>query len=491
MSPAETKHHLAQSIAALTRRSFLQRGVGLGLVAAGGLIGSAAFGQPSASGTLVNKGLLKSGHFPARAKRVISIQMCGAVSQVDSFDYKPQLIKMHGQEIPPSVKNKGGRISAMSNAQSAFPLVKPLRPFRQYGQSGAWVSDLFPCIGRIADDIAFIHTMTTEHVNHDPASMFLHTGFQLSGRPSAGAWVNYALGTDNANVPSFIVMKSQHQSSGTGTNSGMWGSGFLPSHYQGVEFRAGAEPVPYITSPEGLDRAQRRSQLDVIDALAKVQYGVSGDPEILSKMSQYEMAYRMQDSIPKIADISAEPKHIQDMYGPDVNRPGSFARNCLLTRRLVEEGVKFVQLVQVGWDHHARIAERHPPDCMAVDQPTAALIADLAQRGLLDDTLVIWGGEFGRTSYAQGSLSDTMGRDHHGGCFTYLLAGGGVRGGTHYGETDEFSYNIVKNPVTIHDLHATMLHLLGVDHEQLTYHYQGRDFRLTDVSGDVVKGILA
>ncbi len=267
----------------------------------------------------------------------------------------------------------------------------------------------------------------------------------------------------------------------------MWGSGFLPSHFQGVEFRAGAEPVPYISSPDGLNRQQRRSELDVINSLAKTQYAMSGDPEILSRVTQYEMAYRMQDSIPRIADISSEPKHIVDMYGPDVHTPGSFARNCLLTRRLVENGVKFVQLVQVGWDHHARIVERHPPDCMAVDQPTAALIADLKQRGLLDDTLVIWGSEFGRTSYAQGTLSDTMGRDHHGGCFTYLLAGGGVKGGVSYGETDEFSYNIVKNPVTVHDLHATMLHLLGVDHKQLTYHYQGRDFRLTDVSGEVVK----
>ena len=487
----EIRHHVEQGIVNLQRRSLLQGGVGLGLVAAGSLLGGKAFGAIPAGGTLVNKGILKNGQFPAKARRVVSIQMCGAVSQADAFDYKPTLIKMHGQEIPPSVKNKGGRISAMSNAQSAFPLIAPIRPFRQYGQSGSWVSDLFPCLGRMVDDMAFIHTMTTEHVNHDPASMFLQTGFQLSGRPSAGAWVSYALGTDNANVPSFIVMKSQHQQVGVGTNTGMWGPGFLPSHYQGVEFRAGADPVPYIGSPDGIDRAQRRSQLDVIGALSKVQYGVSGDPEILSKVSQYEMAYRMQDSIPRIADISDEPKHILDMYGPHVHIPGTFARNCLLTRRLIERGVKFVQLCQVGWDHHVRIHVRHPPDCLAVDQPSAALIADLKQRGLLEDTLVVWGSEFGRTSYGQGSLNDAVGRDHHGGCFTYLMAGGGVRGGTHYGETDEFSYNVVKNPVTIHDLHATMLYLLGIDHKQLTYHYQGRDFRLTDVSGEVVKGILA
>src|SRR4051812_5724291 len=407
----EIKHRIEQGIVDLQRRSLLQGGVGLGLVAAGSRLGGKAFGAIPAGGTLVNKGVLKNGHFPARARRVVSIQMCGAVSQVDAFDYKPTLIKMHGQEIPPSVKNKGGRISAMSNAQSAFPLIAPIKPFRQYGESGTWVSDLFPCLGRVADDIAFIHTMSTEHVNHDPASMFLQTGFQLSGRPSAGAWVNYALGTDNANVPSFIVMKSQHQQVGVATNMGMWGPGFLPSHYQGVEFRAGAEPVPYIGSPEGIDREQRRSQLDVIGELAKVQYGVSGDPEILSKVSQYEMAYRMQDSIPRIADISDEPRHILDMYGPHVHIPGTFARNCLLTRRLIERGVKYVQLCQVGWDHHVRIHVRHPPDALAVDQPSAALIADLKQRGLLDDTLVIWGSEFGRTSYGQGSLNDLVGRD--------------------------------------------------------------------------------
>ena len=334
--------------------------------------------------------------------------------------------------------------------------------------------------------------MTTEHVNHDPASMFLHTGFQLSGRPSAGAWVNYALGTDNANVPSFIVMKSQHQSSGVGTNCGEWGSGFLPSHYQGVEFRAGAEPVPYIGSPEGLDRAQRRvaARRDRCAGESAVRgFGRSGDPVQGRRSTRWRTGCRIR--FREIADISDEPRYIMDMYGPDVHTPGTFARNCLLTRRLIERGVKFVQLVQVGWDHHARIAERHPPDCMAVDQPTAALIADLKQRGLLDDTLVIWGGEFGRTSYAQGTLSDTMGRDHHGGCFTYLLAGGGVQRRHQHGETDEFSYNIVKNPVTVHDLHATMMYLLGIDHKQLTYHYQGRDFRLTDVSGEVVQGILA
>jgi hypothetical protein len=478
-----------------SRRSFLGTTLGVGGLAMadalGGRILGSSFGSAFASG--IDKGTLRTGHHAAKAKRVISIQMCGAVSQVDTFDYKPTLIKRHGEEIPPSVKNAGGRISAMSNGQTSYPLVQPIAKFRQYGQSGKWVSDLMPYTGRIVDDISFIHTMTTEHVNHDPASMFLHTGFQLSGRPSAGAWVNYALGTDNANMPAFVVMKSQHQSSGVAANNGLWGSGFLPSHFQGVELRAGADPVLYVRNPDGLTRSQRRAELDAITRLAKAQYEASGDPEILSKLAQYEMAFRMQDSMPEVADLSKEPKHVMDLYGPEVHKPGTFARNCLLTRRLIERGVKFVQLVQIGWDHHSKITARHPPDCMAVDQPSAALVADLKQRGLLEDTLVMWGGEFGRTSYAQGSISDieAMGRDHHGGCFTYWLAGGGVKAGHSYGETDEFSYNIVKDPVTVHDLHATMLHLLGVDHERLTYHFQGRDFRLTDVFGKVVKGILA
>jgi len=288
-------------------------------------------------------------------------------------------------------------------------------------------------------------------------------------------------------------MKSHHQSSGVAANGGLWGSGFLPSHFQGVELRSGADPVLYVRNPDGLDRGQRRAELDAISRLAKAQYDASGDPEILSRLAQYEMAYRMQESMPEVADLSREPRHIIDMYGPEALMPGSFAHNCLLTRRLIERGVKFVQLVQIGWDHHSKITARHPPDCMAVDQPSAALVADLKQRGLLDDTLVIWGSEFGRTSFAQGSIADieAMGRDHHGGCFTYWLAGGGVKAGHSHGETDEFSYNIVKDPVTVHDLHATMLHLLGVDHKRLTFRFQGRDFRLTDTAGNLVTGVLA
>jgi hypothetical protein len=345
--------------------------------------------------------------------------------------------------------------------------------------------------GEIADDLLFVHSMWTPHVNHDPAAVFLHTGFQLSGRPSAGAWVHYALGTDNANLPSYVVMKSQFQSAGVGASSATWSNGFLPSHHQGVEFRAGLSPVLYVENPDGLTRDGRRKQLDFIDSMSKTEYETSGDPEVLSKIAQYEMAYRMQESVPEIADISDEPDYILDMYGPQARIPGTFARNCILTRRLIERGVKFVQLHQVGWDHHNGIARRHPGDCWAVDQPSAALVTDLKQRGLLNDTLVMFGGEFGRTAYAQGGITESSGRDHHGGNFTMWLAGGGVKAGSAYGASDDFSYNVAKDPVTVHDLHATMMYMMGMDHKAVTYHYQGRDFRLTDVEGNVQKGMLA
>jgi hypothetical protein len=477
------------------RRAILGMGLGIGSIAAAEMLADGkAMGKtaaPISVDTGPDKGLLRTGQIPAKAKRVISIHMWGAVSQVDTFDYKPELIKRHGQEIPPSVKNAGGKISAFTNGQASFPLVKPFWAYKQYGQSGTWASELMRHVGAISDDLAFIHTMNTPHVNHDPAAVFLHTGFQLAGRPSAGAWVNYALGTDNANLPAFVVMKSQFQSIGVGANSAAWSSGFLPSHHQGVEFRAGAAPVLYIGDPDGVSKDQRRAELDLIDKLSADQYQASGDPEILSKIAQYEMAYRMQDSVPEIADISDEPDYILDLYGPEVRTPGTFARNALITRRLIERGVKFVQLMHVGWDHHTRIFDRHPGDCYAVDQPSAALVTDLKQRGLLDDTLVMFGGEFGRTSYAQGGINALTGRDHHGGCFTYWMAGGGTKAGHHHGQTDEFSYNIARDPVSVHDLHATMLYLMGVDHKQLTYHYQGRDFRLTDVSGEVVRGVIA
>jgi Protein of unknown function (DUF1501) len=466
------------------RRSFLLKaGLGLGGVALNGL--SAA--SPG-SGRQLDLGILGSGHVNPRVKRVIFLFQFGAVSQVDTFDYKPMLIKMHAQDIPAEVRNKV-RVSAMSNKQSAFPLVAPLAPFRQYGQSGAWASDLVPHMGKIADELCFIKTVQTEHVNHDPAGKFIHTGFQLSGRPSDGAWVSYALGSDNDNLPSFVVMISQGLGA-QGVDGAQYGSGFLPSHHQGVLFRSGEDPVLYVKNPPGMDREQRRAELDAIKELSMLQHERSADAEILSKVSQYEMAYRMQESVPEIADLDSEPEHVLDLYGPDVRKPGTFARNCLIARRLAERDVKFISVIHTGWDHHIGISKFHPIDCRSVDQPSAGLVRDLKQRGLLEDTLVIFGSEFGRTSFAQGALTGNFGRDHHGGCFTYWLAGAGVKRGFTLGETDDFSYNIVKDPVSVHDVQATMLHLLGIEHERLTYHFQGRDFRLTDVHGKVIKPIL-
>jgi hypothetical protein len=484
-----------QELANLSRRSILGTGMGLGAIAAAELLGGGASlakgaGAPSGGEAGPDMGKLTTGQFPARAKRVIDIHMKGAVSQVDTFDYKPTVIKLHGTEIPPSVKGKG-KISSMSNAQSSFPVMGPIAPYKQYGQSGRWVSDLMPHIGSISDDLTFIHSIWTPQVNHDPADILLHTGFQLPGRPSGGAWVNYALGTDNSNLPAFVVMRSQFQSAGVGATQATWSAGFLPSNHQGVEFRSGNEPVLYVANPDGVTRQERRGQMDVIDQLSQYQYQTTGDPEILSKIAQYEMAYRMQDSVPEVTDLSDEPEYVLNMYGPQVHVPGTFARNCLLTRRLIERGVKYVNLIQVGWDHHNGIARRHPSDCWAVDQPSAALVQDLKQRGLLDDTLVTWKGEFGRTVYAQGGINPNCGRDHHGGNFTMWMAGGGTKPGTAYGKTDDFSYNVAENPVEVHDLNATMLYLLGIDHKQLTFHYQGRDFRLTDTAGKVVQGVLA
>jgi hypothetical protein len=472
------------------RRSFLlNAGAGLGALSLLDLLGA---GSASAQGVeeAMNAGVLGAGQIPARAKRVIMLHMLGAISHVDTFDYKPMLVKMHGQDLPASVRETQ-RLSTMSGGQSSFPIVGPLRPFRQHGESGAWVSDFLPYTGAIADELCFVKSMHTEHVNHDPASKFLHTGFQLAGRPSAGAWVSYALGSDNRDLPNFVVMNSG-VSVGVPQDAAIWGSGFLPSHHQGVEFRAATDPVLYVNNPDGVDRADRRAMLDSLAALARLQHEKSNDPEILSRVSQYEMAYRMQASIPEVADISDEPEHVLQMYGPDVRMPGTFARNCLIARRLAERGVKYQTLFGMGWDHHLAIKQSFPVRCAEIDQPSAALVMDLKQRGLLDDTLVMFGSEFGRTPFAQGQIDNPLvGRDHHGGCFTWWLAGGGVNAGHSYGETDDFSYNVVKDPVHIHDLNATLLHILGLDHERLTFRFQGRDYRLTDVHGKVVQQILA
>lgn len=468
----------------LARRAFLKLSGGLGALTLAELNGLHAQGVGFKS-----YGILQQPHFAPRAKRVIRIHQIGAVSQVDTFDYKPMLEKMHGQELPPSIRGKG-RLSTMSAAQSAFPLVKPISPFKQHGQSGAWVSELFPHTAKIVDDLCFIKTLRTDHVNHDPAAKFLHTGFQLAGRPPEGAWVNYALGSENQNLPAFVAFTSG-TFSGVSHDASNWGSGLLPSQYQGVPFRSGKDPVLYVSNPDGVDMKDRRAMLDVIAKLSEAQHEISNDPEIPAKISQYEMAYRMMTSVPEVADISNEPENVLDMYGPDVRKPGTFARNCLLARRLAERDVRFISIMHVAWDHHTNIVQRKPADCLAVDQPSAALVADLKQRGLLKDTLVMWGSEFGRTSFAQGAIDVNVGRDHHGNNFTWWLAGGGVKAGFTYGETDDFSYNSVTPPVEIHDAHATMLHILGIDHEQLTYRAQGRDFRLTDVAGRVVKDILA
>jgi hypothetical protein len=470
------------------RRSFLMKaGAGLGALSAAQIMGlPMAHAQEAHSG---GGGILRGGHFPARAKRVIYLHMLGAFSQCDTYDYKPLLEKMHGQDLPASVRGNT-RLSTMVQGQTSFPIVRPVGKFAQYGQTGTWVSDLLPYTAKLVDDFCFIKTMNTEHVNHDPASKFLHTGFQLAGRPSEGAWVSYALGSDNDSLPTFVVMSSGY-AGGVPNDASAWGSGFLPSHFQGVEFRSGKDPVPYVSSPDGVTLNDHEMEVGAIAKLAKSQYGISHDPDILSRVSQYEMAFRMQSSIPDVADIGKEPQHILDLYGPDVQKPGTFARNCLLARRLAERDVKFITLFDMGWDAHGQIVTRLPGNCKGVDQGTAALLTDLKQRGMLKDTLVVFATEFGRTSFAQGTLTSGYGRDHHGNNFVMWMAGGGVKAGYTHGETDDFCYNIVKDGVHIHDFQATLMYLLGIDHERLTFRYSGRDFRLTDVAGKVVKELVA
>jgi hypothetical protein len=475
--------HLLRTV---TRRAFLQKGgLGIGALALGDLLGaSSAFAQQ-------NLGVLGATHHVAKAKRVIYLHMFGAISHVDTFDYCPKLEEMHGQQIPASIMGEG-RLSTMVQGQTRFPLVRNLAPFKQRGQSGAWVSDFWPHVGGIADELCFIKSMHTDHVNHNPAAQFLQTGFQLAGRPSFGSWVSYGLGSDNNNLPSFIVLNNMGPGQGQNMDSANFSSGFLPSHFQGVQFMRGAQPVHYIETPEGLSLPDQGADIAAINALAMAQYGQSGDDEILSKISQYEMAFRMQASVPEATNVSDEPASILDMYGPDVHNPGSFARQCLLARRLAERNVKFVQLFYNGWDFHFGISAAQPAMARTADQPIAALIMDLKQRGLLEDTLVVFTSEFGRTPYSQGDLSNpAFGRDHHPYAFTSWLAGAGVKTGFSYGETDDFGYNVVKDPVHVHDFNATLMHLMGMDHERLTYRFQGRDFRLTDVHGKVVQSILA
>jgi len=428
-------------------------------------------------------------HFAPKAKRVIYLFQSGGPSQIELFDHKPRLLEFQGQDLPESIRN-GQRLTGMSASQSTFPVVPSKFGMAQRGESGAWVGDLLPYTAKIADRLTFIKTVNTEEINHDPAVTMCQTGFRLGGRPSMGAWISYGIGAETEDLPAFCVMIS-NSGGGQPLYDRLWGSAFLPSRFQGVKFRSGADPVLYLSNPPGLTTERRRTYLDALSELNKTSLDEFGDPEISARISQYEMAFRMQRSVPELTDLSKEPSHTFDLYGDDAKKPGTFAANCLLARRLAERGVRFIQLYHRDWDHHAELPENLPKRCKDVDQASAALITDLAERGMLDDTLVIWGGEFGRTVYCQGHLTATdYGRDHHGRCFTMWLAGGGMKPGITYGETDDYSYNITRDPVHVHDLQATILHCLGIDHKRLTYRFQGRDFRLTDVSGQVVEKVL-
>lgn len=467
----------------LTRRYFFGKAsAGLGIAALSNLLHA----DESA-------GLPGLPHFPATAKRVIYLFQSGAPSQMDLFDYKPRLRDLTGTELPDSVRS-GQRLTGMTSGQTTFPVAASLFHFERHGNSGAWVSELMPHTARVADDLCFVKSMYTEAINHDPAVTFFQTGFQLAGRPSIGAWLAYGLGSENRDLPAFVVMISQ--GSGNPNDQPLadrqWGSGFLPTRYQGVKFRSLGDPVLYLSDPSGFGTQARRRFIDDVARLNQLEIDQFGDPEIATRIEQYEMAYKMQSSVPELTDLSKEPPHTFELYGPDSRKPGTYAANCLLARRMAERGVRFIQLFHRGWDQHNELPKQLRGQARDTDQASAALVQDLKERGLLKDTLVVWGGEFGRTVYCQGKLTaDNYGRDHHPRCFTMWLAGGGVRPGISLGETDDFCYNIVKDPVHVHDLHATILHTLGIDHTRLTYKFQGRAFRLTDVSGSVVKPMLA
>jgi hypothetical protein len=474
----------------LTRRQFLGRGahaVGLGALAS--LLGRDAL---AANSSQRFGGLPGVPHFAPKAKRVIYLFQSGGPSQLEMFDYKPKLKALHGTELPASVR-MGQRLTGMTSGQKSFPMLASSFKFARHGKSGAWFSELLPHTAKIADKLCFIRSMYTEAINHDPAITYIQTGSQQPGRPSMGAWASYGLGREADNLPTFVVMISH--GSGRDSNQGLlerlWGAGFLPSSHQGVKWRSGADPVLFLSNPPGIDRGLRRQMLDGLARLNQLAQEREGDPEIGTRIAQYEMAFRMQTGVPELTDLSREPRGVRDRYGPDVDRPGSFAANCLLARRLIERGVRFVQLYHRGWDHHGGLVSNLPKQCRDIDQPQSALLCDLEQRGLLDETLVIWGGEFGRTVYGQGGLQKDYGRDHHGRCFTVWLAGGGIKPGVVHGETDDYGYNITNDPVHVHDLNATILNCLGIDHTRLTYRFQGRDYRLTDVHGNVVKAILA
>jgi hypothetical protein len=468
----------------LTRRHFFGRNAsGLGIAALAHLMGRDAAAGDALPGLP---------HFAPKAKHVIYLFQSGGPSQIDLFDHKPKLKQLHGTELPDSVR-RGQRLTGMTASQTSFPVHETWFEFKQRGESGAWVSELLPHTAQIADKLSFIRTMHTEAINHDPAVTYFQTGAQLAGRPSIGAWLSYGLGTENEDLPAFVVMTSRGSGRvGQALYTRLWGSGFLPSRYQGVKFRSQGDPVLYLSNPAGVNRDRRRMFLDDLSALNRIQQEQFADPEIETRIAQYEMAYRMQTSVPELMDLSNEPEATFDLYGEAAREPGTYARHCLVARRLVERGVRFVQLFHRGWDQHRSLPNQLPKQCADTDQASAALIKDLEQRGLLDETLVVWGGEFGRTVYCQGLMTDeSYGRDHHPRCFTIWLAGGGVKPAETYGETDDFCYNIVDKPVHVHDLHATLLHQLGIDHTKLTYSYQGRQFRLTDVGGEILRDLVA
>jgi hypothetical protein len=485
----------------LTRRHFFGRtATGVGIAALASLLGESAAAPPEAPAPqLPQRAARGTGpqvagtHFPARAQRVIYLFQSGGPSQMDLFDYKPRLAELRATELPDSVR-RGQRLTTMTAAQESFPIAPSIFRFAQHGECDAWVSELLPHTARVVDRLCFVKSLHTEAINHDPAITFFQTGAQLAGRPSIGAWLAYGLGSENRDLPAFVVLVSN----GTGNPNDqplydrLWGSGFLPTRYQGIKFRSAGDPVLYLSNPPGIDASTRRRILDDVAQLNRLHLAETGDEEIATRIAQYELAFRMQTSVPELTDISDEPEHTFALYGDEARQPGTYAYNCLLARRLAERGVRFVQLFHRGWDQHTHLPRAIAGQCRDTDRASAALVADLAQRGLLDDTLLVWGGEFGRTVYCQGTLTATdYGRDHHPRCFTMWLAGGGVRCGITHGETDEFSYNITRDGVHVHDLHATMLHLLGIDHTRLTYRFQGRDYRLTDVHGRVVRELLA
>ena len=478
----KARHEL---VSQLTRRAFLGRSAtGVGTAALASLLGRDGFAAGGAGGGAVT-------HFAAKAKRVIYLFQSGGPSHLELLDYKPGLRALQGTELPDSIR-RGQRLTGMTSGQKAFPVVASKFGFAQHGRSGAWVGELLPHTARVVDELCIVRSLHTEAINHDPAITYIQTGSQQPGRPSLGAWLAYGLGSEAKDLPAFVVMISH--GSGKDANQGLldrlWGAGFLPSSHQGVKLRSGADPVLFLSDPPGMDRGLRRKMLDGLATLNEFQREQVQDPEIATRIAQYELAFRMQASVPELTDVASEPESVFALYGAEARKPGTFAANCLLARRLVERGVRCVQLYHRGWDLHGGLVTNLPKQCRDVDQAQAALIMDLKQRGMLDETLVVWGGEFGRTVYGQGGVKDDYGRDHHGRCFSVWLAGGGIKGGVVHGETDDFGYNVVRDPVHIHDLNATLLHCLGVNHERMTFRFQGREYRLTDVEGKVVGGVL-